>query len=274
MPRRRPSPAASPPATPAPTSAQPRRAPRRPRGRVRRGWARLLARLGGADRREAVDVVSQARSAWRQKWAAGLAGGVGGLPPFIGQAVAHGEPHLLWYHLLTVAGCMLFSMATIFAFGRATFGSAAKAAGFVAAMELAMVASELWYVRLTTLVVVVAVNMVMTGAGIALRYEAAERRREADARRQATRAQTRAAGAAARRAPASPPAASQPEVAPAPPPATPVAQSSRVDESLAPDVLWSAPPATRPVAVLVHPGRRLPAPLALPARAARAERWS
>jgi len=79
----------------------------------------------------------------------------------------------------------------VYVFGQATFRDLKKALGFVAAMELAMVASGLWYVRLATLVVVVGVNMVMTGAGIALAYEAAQRRREADARRAQTRAQTR-----------------------------------------------------------------------------------
>ena len=180
MPRRR---------TPSRSAPAPRR---RTRSRVLRGLSALVRRLAGAGGRESVDVVSQFQAACRQPWAAGLAGGVGGLPPFLGQAIAHGEPVLHAQHLLTVAGCMLFSMATIFAFGRATFQSSAKAVGFVAAMELAMVSSGLWYVRLLTVVVVVGVNMVMTGAGIALAYEARQRRQEADARRQQTRARTRA----------------------------------------------------------------------------------
>jgi hypothetical protein len=188
-------------------------------------------------------VVSQFRAACRQPWAACLAGAVGGLPPFIGQAMAHGEvgtAGVSWWHdpkALVVLGCMLFSMSTVYVFGRATFRDVKKAVGFVAAMELAMVASELAYVRVATLVVVVAVNMVMTGAGIALAYEAAQRRREADGRRARTRAETRAA---------------QPE-ARMPAPARP-AQATAVQST------WATPATSTPAALVLHvprtPARR------------------
>ena len=260
MPRRR---------TPSRSAPAPRR---RTRSRVLRGLSALVRRLAGAGGRESVDVVSQFQAACRQPWAAGLAGGVGGLPPFLGQAIAHGEPVLHAQHLLTVAGCMLFSMATIFAFGRATFQSSAKAVGFVAAMEFAMVASGLWYVRLLTVVVVVGVNMVMTGAGIALAYEARQRRQEADARRQQTRARTRAderarraaAGQAQDPVPASRPSAGAPvvpEVSWAPPPPTarrppsppgPTHPSPRVGQAARAVArsVWGGPPSPRALALV------------------------
>jgi hypothetical protein len=185
-----------------------RTSPTTPRTRKSRGaigrWLATCRRRRAESHREPVDVVSQFQAARRQPWAAGLAGIVGGLPPFIGQAMAHAEVGAdgSWWHdpkAIAVAGCMLFSMSTMYLFGRATFRDVKKAVGFVAAMELAMVASGLWYVRLATLAVVVAVNMVTTGAGIALAYESAQRRREADAQRARTRAQTRAEQRAARR---------------------------------------------------------------------------
>lgn len=177
--------------------------PSRSRGRFGRWWAARCRQAAAS--KEPIDVVSQFQAARRQPWAAGLAGLIGGLPPFIGQAMAHGEVGMggvSWWHdpkAIVVAGCMLFSMSTVYVFGRATFRDLKKALGFVAAMELAMVASGLWYIRLATLAVVVGVNMVMTGAGIALAYEAAERRREAEARRAQTRAETRAERRAGRR---------------------------------------------------------------------------
>jgi len=186
--------------------------------------------------RATADIVSQVQAARRQPWAAALAGLVGGLPPFLGQAIAHAEVGaggVAWWrdpHALVVAGCMLFSMSTVYLFGRATFGDAKKAIGFVAAMELAMIASGLWYVRLVTLATVVAVNVIMTGSGIALAYEAAQRRRDADGRRSRTRAEASSAGRPV-------PPADHPAARPVPHPAAWSAS-------------WSTPPAGPSVALV------------------------
>lgn len=146
---------------------------------------------------QVVDVISQVQCAARNPRAALLGGLLGGVVPWIGQAIAHHDVGNsgAWYadpHALVVLGCMVFSMTTVYLFGRAAFKDARKAVGFVAAMELAMVASSLWYVQAVTLAAIVAINAISTGAGIALAHEATTRRKEADERRSRTRAQTRA----------------------------------------------------------------------------------
>lgn len=142
------------------------------------------------------DLVTQVKCALRHPRAALAGAVVGGLPPWIGQQVAHGEVGAAWWvdpRSLVVLGCMLFSVLTVYAFGRSTFHDRRKAAGFVVAMELAMVFSSLWSVRIVTLLAVIAINALTTGARIATAYETAERRRDADRRRAATRAAGRAA---------------------------------------------------------------------------------
>ncbi len=142
-----------------------------------------------------MDVISQIQCTARNPRAALLGGVLGGIVPWIGQAIAHHDVASSWWsdpRSLVVLGCMLFSMTTVYLFGRAAFRDPRKALGFVAAMELAMVASSLWYVQAVTLGAVVAINAIATGAGIALAHEATTRRREADERRSRTRAANRA----------------------------------------------------------------------------------
>lgn len=151
--------------------------------------------------RPELDVVTQLQSAWRHPGAAALGAAIGGIVPWFAREIAHrelpgalasGNRWLTAAELVVVAGCALFSVLTVYKFGRAAFGSdARKAAGFCAALEGVMLVTS-GTIGLVALLVLVAINAIVNGCSIALAHEATVRRRDADARRQATRAQTEA----------------------------------------------------------------------------------
>jgi hypothetical protein len=158
------------------------------RTRGKRIWTRRDERT--------IDVVTQLEVAVGNPLAATLGAAIGGIVPWFGREIAHGELATRWYadpKLIVVAGCVLFSVATVYAFGRAAFGSPRKAAGFVAALEGVMLISHGW-IGVVALCVLIAINAIANGCTIALARDATRRRREADARRSATRARRRGVG--------------------------------------------------------------------------------
>ena len=72
--------------------------------------------------------------------------------------------------LAVVLGCALFSAITVYKFGRATFGCANKALGFVLAIEGVMLVST-GATSNVALAVLIAINAFANGASIALARE-------------------------------------------------------------------------------------------------------
>lgn len=151
-----------------------------------------------------VDVMSQFSTAFANPAAAAVGAAIGGIVPWFAREVAHGELAAQWgsdrtmavVDLVIVLGCVLFSMTTVYGFGRAAFGNARKAAGFVMALEGVMLVTH-GNIALVALVVLVTINAVTTGCVIALAHDKTNRRRADDQRRSATRASNRAVRASA-----------------------------------------------------------------------------
>jgi hypothetical protein len=161
---------------------------------------------GTVDRSATVDVVTQLEFAYRNPGAAALGALIGGLVPWFGRTLAHGEVPEAWsagdrgvalLALLVVAGCAAFSGLSVYKFGRAAFGDPRKALGFVLALEGVMIISR-GATSVVALGALVLINAIANGAVIALSRDATRRKREADGRGAATRARNRAAASVAR----------------------------------------------------------------------------
>jgi hypothetical protein len=148
------------------------------------------------DRSATTDVVTQLECAVRRPQATLIGALVGGIVPWFGRTLAHGEVPAAWSadnHGLALAmigvvlGCAVFSAITVYKFGRATFGDARKALGFVLAIEGVMMVSQ-GTTSDVALAVLIAINALANGSAIALARDATCKRREADARRANTRA--------------------------------------------------------------------------------------
>lgn len=158
------------------------------------------------DRSATTDVVSQLEIAIRRPQATLIGALVGGLVPWFARTLAHEEVPAAWsagnhalvlVMLAVVLGCAIFSALTVYKFGRATFGDTRKALGFTLALEGVMLVSH-GTTSEVALAVLIAINALANGAGIALARDATCRRREADARRVATRAGSRTEARSAR----------------------------------------------------------------------------
>jgi hypothetical protein len=179
--------------------------------------------LGPVDRSATTDVVSQLKCCIRNPQAALLGAVIGGMVPWFARTLAHDEIPAAWptSHALAglmvavVLGCAVFSALTVYKFGRAAFGDARKALGFVLALEGVMLVSR-GATSTMALVLLIVINALANGSVIALAHDATRRREEADARRSATRARNREASKARREAPVSmrPPVAPMPVNAP------------------------------------------------------------
>lgn len=175
---------------------------------------RRTSRSGGVvDRSATTDVVTQLECAVRNPRAAALGAVIGGIIPWFARTLAHSQVPAAWAHgqhgiaaimIAVVLGCACFSALTVYKFGRAAFGDARKAIGFVLALEGVMLVST-DSTSIVALVVLILINAVANGSIIALARDATRRRCEADARGAATRARNRiAASVPAHRAPSAP----------------------------------------------------------------------
>jgi hypothetical protein len=160
---------------------------------------RRRSRRATPDRSATTDVVTQLECAIRRPQATLIGALVGGIVPWFARTLAHAEVTAAWSAGRTglalamigvVLGCAVFSAITVYKFGRATFGDARKALGFVLAIEGVMLVSQ-GATSNVALAVLVAINALANGAAIALARDATCKRREADARRATTRARTR-----------------------------------------------------------------------------------
>ena len=161
---------------------------------------RSKTRRSTTDRSATTDVVTQLECSFRNPHAAAIGAVIGGLVPWFGRTLAHEEIPATFasgHHGFAVAmiavvlGCACFSGLSVYKFGRAAFGDARKALGFVLALEGVMLVSH-GVTSGVALAVLILINAVANGAVIALARDATKRRCEADARRAATRARGRA----------------------------------------------------------------------------------
>jgi hypothetical protein len=158
---------------------------------------------GPVDRSATVDIVTQLEVAIKNPHAAVIGALIGGLVPWFGRTLAHGEIQGTWTSnrplalamMAVVLGCGVFSGLSVYKFGRAAFGDPRKAMGFVLALEGVMLVSH-GLTSAVALGVLVLINAVSNGSVIALARDATRRKRDSDARGAATRARTRAAGSA------------------------------------------------------------------------------
>jgi hypothetical protein len=156
-----------------------------------------------ADRTATTDIVTQLEIAIRNPHAAAIGALIGGLVPWFGRTLAHGEIQGAWSSnralaiamVAVVMGCGVFSGLSVYKFGLAAFGDARKALGFVLALEGVMLVSH-GVTSAVALAVLILINAVANGSVIALARDAACRRRDADARRVASRRKTAPAPAA------------------------------------------------------------------------------
>lgn len=157
------------------------------------------------DRTTTTDVVTQLEIALRNPHAAAIGALIGGLVPWFGRTLAHGEIQTAWSsnHALALAmvvvvlGCGYFSGLSVYKFGLSAFGDQRKALGFVLALEGVMLVSH-GLTSAVALGILILINAVANGSVIALARDATRRKRESDARGAATRASR----AGAKRAPA------------------------------------------------------------------------
>jgi hypothetical protein len=157
------------------------------------------SRRATVDRSATTDVVTQLEISLRNPHAALIGALIGGLVPWFGRTLAHGEIQGAWSSNRTLAlamvavvlGCGIFSGLSVYKFGKAAFGDPHKALGFVLALEGVMLVSH-GVTSAVALMVLILINAVANGSVIALARDATRRKRDADARGAATRARSRA----------------------------------------------------------------------------------
>jgi len=152
-----------------------------------------------ADRSATTDIVTQLEVAVRNPHAALIGALIGGLVPWFGRTLAHGQIQDSWESnralaiamVVVVVGCGVFSGLSVYKFGRSAFNDTRKALGFVCALEGVMLVSH-GATSAVALIALILINAVSNGAVIALARDASQKKRAADARGAATRASNRA----------------------------------------------------------------------------------
>jgi hypothetical protein len=170
-----------------------------------KGSKRSRRSRGPIDRSATTDIVTQLEIASRNPHAAAIGAVIGGLVPWFGRTLAHGEIQGTWSSnrplaiamVAVVLGCGVFSGLSVYKFGRAAFGDPRKALGFVLALEGVMLVSH-GGTSAVALGVLILINAVSNGSVIALARDATRRKRDSDARGAATRATNRAGSASNR----------------------------------------------------------------------------
>ena len=149
------------------------------------------------DRSSTTDIVTQLEVAVRNPHAALIGALIGGLVPWFGRTLAHGEIQEAWGSnralaiamVVVVLGCGAFSGLSVYKFGKIAFNDTRKALGFVLALEGVMLVSH-GVTSAVALLTLILINAVSNGSVIAMARDAACRRRDADARRAASRRKT------------------------------------------------------------------------------------
>ncbi len=126
----------------------------------------------------------------RNRLAAAIGSVLGGIVPIATYLVAHTISTVTLESLATAApylvlGGLLFSAKTVYAWTRSAFQNAAKALGFCVLLEGVMVTSEIPYLPLVCLAILVGVNAVATACTLAIESRPAKRERAAKSTRSA-----------------------------------------------------------------------------------------
>jgi hypothetical protein len=166
---------------------------------MRKSSKRSKRSRGPVDRSATTDVVTQLEISLRNPHAALIGAVIGGLVPWFGRTLAHGEIQGAWSSnralalsmVAVVLGCGVFSGLSVYKFGRAAFGDPRKALGFVLALEGVMLVSH-GATSAVALTVLILINAIANGSVIALARDATRRKRDADDRGATTRATNRA----------------------------------------------------------------------------------
>jgi hypothetical protein len=197
------------------------------------------------DRSATTDVVSQLECAIRNPHAAAIGALIGGLVPWFGRTLAHEEIPSTWTAgsrglaltmIAVVLGCACFSGLSVYKFGKAAFGDARKALGFVLALEGVMLVSH-GITSGVALGVLILINAVANGSVIALARDATRRQREATARGAATRARSRAGASAPAQSASAPTVPAGATTAPKSAPA----HTARTPGHTGPVIVWRRP---------------------------------
>ncbi len=131
-------------------------------------------------------IVSQVREAFSKKRRLASAAGLllGGFVPLASFVLAHQEidRERLWsVPTALVAGGLLYSAKTVYAWGAIAFLSRLKSAGFVVLLEGVMIASQARWLSLTALAYLIIINGLATGCNLSLEgKQATERRSRAE----------------------------------------------------------------------------------------------
>lgn len=117
-------------------------------------------------------ILEQLRAARRHPLLAIFGGMLGGFPPLAAYRTTHGDlqsaPDHLRYTLgVVVAACLLFSVRTVWGWGKAAFREQMKAACLVVAIEGMMVASPSPWLAVLALCFLIGINAIATACVIA-----------------------------------------------------------------------------------------------------------
>lgn len=138
----------------------------------------IAASAPRAPRAPRTDVVSQVREAARprNRLATTLGGILGGGVPVATYVLSHREvvvgatPLYAQLPAWLVLGGLLFSALTVYQWGRAAFGSAAKAAGFAVLLEGVLTCSSTGWLSVGALAYLVAINAAATGVRLSVQH--------------------------------------------------------------------------------------------------------
>jgi hypothetical protein len=119
-------------------------------------------------------VVQQVRVAFgrRNRLAATVGAALGSIVPLASYWLSHHEVDrssdlLAQLPVWLVAGGLLYSALTVFAWGRLAFGSGAKALGFCVLLEGVLLASQTTWLSVMALCYLIAINGIATGCSLA-----------------------------------------------------------------------------------------------------------
>jgi tetrahydromethanopterin S-methyltransferase subunit E len=117
-------------------------------------------------------ILEQWRAARRHPIAALIGAAFGGALPLTAYRTMHGDLQgaggwQLWVLSVVVAACLLFSVRTVWQWGRAAFGDTLKASCFVVALEGIMIASPTPWLALLALLYLICINAVATACILA-----------------------------------------------------------------------------------------------------------
>ena len=135
--------------------------------------ARPVALTLSHEQFERLTVVCQIKRAFKPgaRLAAFLGVWLGGIVPLATWWLIHFEVARQWRLWALVAGGLLYSAPTVYAWIRAAYGSVVKAVGFVVLMEGLMTFAQTLWLSIAGLVILVFINAVFSACALQVRKE-------------------------------------------------------------------------------------------------------